>query len=485
MLVCHILLNIIILSVVNAEILNSFQVRDIWQPFNLTVSKFNVERLETTGRRKNIVDNVLADPPFNYSIRCNATVDICTKATLAYEMAGKKIASALRIRQTINIDVYIHSFCDGVANCDLQDVLGQSGASNFFPGYIGSDSSLTALYPQALVKQMHVNSNISDSYTPYDIEMEFNTDFDFWYPNDTIPINATQYDFEFVILHEITHGLGFSSGWTNYYEALYSPTYNYIQPNWLAPYIAYSSGSGYDFAFSNAFDLNLYSADGTWLMDLANDVYSAAPSRSVRTFFTNFQQNGFQPYSSAKKAYQVSTSSGQLYYRYNNTNQFRVFSPQAYQTGSTGSHFNYADYVSTADFLMVQALSHGRSFQSFLSNHESEMIGPYGPITMRTMSNMGWRWVNDTQVTSLNLAFDVIGIPRATTTAVRATVTATTTASTSSAATVTTTSSRAITSQIRFVLPTITLPVESSATRMSLSRGFGIIVMTIMFYLVV
>lgn len=99
------------------------------------------------------------------------------------------------------------------------------------------------LYPQALAKQLVMKAPSGGSWNPTDIIAAFNSDNDpeeklpngvsaFWFKESKVPIIKNQYDLELTILHELLHGLGFTSKWNRYIPSVKYPG-NFM--NFLTP----------------------------------------------------------------------------------------------------------------------------------------------------------------------------------------------------------------------------------------------------------
>ena len=86
-------------------------------------------------------------------------------------------------------------------------VLGSCGASAFYKNF-NSTQKWNCYYPVALVEKMLGEAVISTGQ--YDMEADFNKDFPNWYFGIDGRTPSNQYDFVSVVLHELTHGLGFS-----------------------------------------------------------------------------------------------------------------------------------------------------------------------------------------------------------------------------------------------------------------------------------
>jgi hypothetical protein len=150
--------------------------------------------------------------PFLIDFQCDQSPEICARALNGYKAASDRIARVLKIRTPIRIKAVYRSFCDVPATqCSESNTLGQAASASYFSAR-RSESDPWTLYPQALVKQLNKKTMLN--YAAFDVFAEFNADSNFWFPNDTTPIAPNQYDFEFVVAHEITHGLGFNTRFT-------------------------------------------------------------------------------------------------------------------------------------------------------------------------------------------------------------------------------------------------------------------------------
>lgn len=88
-----------------------------------------------------------------------------------------------------------------------KDVLGSCSPGGYYKNF-NSTQIWDCYYPVALIEKMlgeEVNSN-----DEYDIVASFNKDFTNWYFGTDGKTPITHYDFASTVLHELTHGLGFS-----------------------------------------------------------------------------------------------------------------------------------------------------------------------------------------------------------------------------------------------------------------------------------
>lgn len=118
--------------------------------------------------------------PFNVALSCTLNSTICDKVKVGIMNAAQRIAAALSITSTININSSFFSFCDGKppSECNLSGKLGFGYSIAHFPGKPDGASS-NYLIPQALMKQLKSDHRLVLS--EFDIGAMFNADYDFWF----------------------------------------------------------------------------------------------------------------------------------------------------------------------------------------------------------------------------------------------------------------------------------------------------------------
>lgn len=96
--------------------------------------------LKTTFRDLKLVPNVTGPlNSFNVTLRCtDANKALCKKASKSFENVLTEISSALDIRETINVEVTMRSFCAGqkIKTCQNRNVVGQASAAAYFVGRV-------------------------------------------------------------------------------------------------------------------------------------------------------------------------------------------------------------------------------------------------------------------------------------------------------------------------------------------------------------
>ncbi|CAI2170440.1 5134_t:CDS:2 [Funneliformis geosporum] len=133
---------------------------------------------------------------------------LCSKAKSSFEEAGRIITSTLILNSPIIINATFR-------NMEDPEVLGAAAPLRLMP--MKDDDGIERLYPQALVKQFQLNSH--PEFAPFDIIADFNSLVPYWFEGDP-PITKKQIGFLELIIHELIHGLGFTSAWDDYFNEI-------------------------------------------------------------------------------------------------------------------------------------------------------------------------------------------------------------------------------------------------------------------------
>ncbi|KAL1918163.1 uncharacterized protein VTP21DRAFT_3429 [Calcarisporiella thermophila] len=178
---------------------------------------------------------------FQIDLNCNMSAASCNRIGQAAANAATWITSLLDIRESkkIKLNLAYRSFC--TEKCDNKTLGWSSSSAQWtLPGLQGIDPNY--LYPQSLAKQL---SPFDLQWADYDIITEFNSDVvenKIWFKADNTTIGPKQIDFEYLLLHEIIHGLGVMSSWAPYflppssfYTPLISPPFTPEQLKILTP----------------------------------------------------------------------------------------------------------------------------------------------------------------------------------------------------------------------------------------------------------
>jgi len=283
------------------------------------------------------------------------------KANIVVEYIGFPDSAKLAFQYAVDIwknliyspvPIHIQATWESLAS----DILGSCGASDYIPNF-NSTQIWNCYYPIALVEKMlgqEVNAP-----TDHEIDASFNKDFTNWYFGTDGNTPKSKYDFVSTVLHELTHGLGFTG-------FFYSDSRG-------------RGGYGGTDGFAAAFDQFVINKSGEKLTDKA-----LFPDPSIK-----LNQN---------------LTSGWL----NFNSQFvtgllpRLYAPSTWDTGSSIYHLDDATYpAGDVNSLMTHAMGKG------------EAIHDPGPNAEAIMFEMGWKWTSikhnqlkDIEFVTVPISFD-------------------------------------------------------------------------------
>ncbi|KAL1918916.1 uncharacterized protein VTP21DRAFT_2297 [Calcarisporiella thermophila] len=352
---------------------------------------------------------------FEIDFSCNATTG-CDLARDAFERAGKIISEYIEFQMPIKVNASYFSFCNASfdeSSCEeaaqrkQQKFVTLGGASPARVIPIKDSDGLTRFYPQALVKQLNISSH--PEFGKFDIQALFNADANFWFNTSGTPIGPQESDFLFVVLHEMIHGLGFTSSWNDYFNE---------SPVALTPDINPDQGFGVPdtkekFEFTGFHE---YAFDRL-LATLPQNVPTSNFTRRLNSFCVNSkgQREGeCEVFTSAEEF--VSELSGSDAYRVLGAGMLKLAttkgklgllppplpnissdtSPIVVETGikpfadgSSISHVDYATYTNTSDFLMRFLQDKGLSLQEAVQRGGGD--GPLGPRLLQVLGALGYK----------------------------------------------------------------------------------------------
>ncbi len=217
-----------------------------------------------------------------------------------------------------------------------KNVLGSAGPTEYYTNFKNTPHT-NRFYPVVVVEKI-TKAEITDSLSP-DIIANFNKDINWYYGTDGDTPDL-QYDFVTVVLHEITHGLGFTG-------------FFYIDKN--------QGTYGYNnIGDAAAFDL-LVIKDSNQLVDTTIFEIPSAKLRDALVY----------RYLYANSPTAISVNSGK---------EPRLYSPSEFDEGSSIYHLNDITYPTNNDnSLMTHAIGKG------------EAIHKPGPLTEGIMNDIGWK----------------------------------------------------------------------------------------------
>jgi len=223
------------------EITNTFDMYRVQVPHDLKsiaeeatknnrVMKFTKHQVEVTENFFNIDKGkylkALSEDPFNLNVHCYSERD-CGDYPTKVQEGAYYISQALEFYNQVFVNVTIFPFCnfiDDKNNC--KSIMGITYPPTFVALKEAADGE-PYLYPQALVKQLEVDTNID--FEPIDFQIYLNSDY---HPD------PSQDNRDLIAAHEIIHGLGFFhqinpvSVYINNYK-------NYFRNDFALPPISY------------------------------------------------------------------------------------------------------------------------------------------------------------------------------------------------------------------------------------------------------
>ncbi|CAG8522333.1 9227_t:CDS:2 [Dentiscutata erythropus] len=317
-------------------------------------------------------------------------------------MAGEIISSVFIIEVPLTLNATFSNLNDSsilVAN-----------PSRFIP--LISEDGVPRLYPQSLVKQFKFD--VHPEFSNCDIYAQFNSGVNFWFNGDG-PISPAQHNIHTVILHELFHGLGFTSAWRNHIDTILQYPTNALSP---VPYLIYKKTNNLS---SNPiiFQGFIETIFDKFLVVLPDDkTLSPLISTSLSAYTSKLNEFGpppteFSTPTTFAESLIVSPqwkSVAPLMLNKSIIANTLVFLPRGFQlvngtyletslnpyiSGSSISHVSYDSYTNSQDFLMRCKLEPGFTISDLISkggNYQNgDNSGAIGPRLRSIMESMGYK----------------------------------------------------------------------------------------------
>jgi len=330
-----------------------------------------------------------------FSVSFNCLINdstLCNKVQTAFTTAGAIITANLLLNTPINVNATFLNFCASMQDCGDQTrgllTLGGASPSRTIP--MTDKDGVTRLYPQALVKQFPPTNGKKKAFSQFDINAMFNSNGKFWFDGDG-PIGDDQSDFLFVIIHELIHGLGFTSSWDDWISPV---------AQGLTPEIVAQTSNGNDLYFQSfqeyAFDrymvvlptlqkttdlvaqLNTFGArkfvTGAIFMSSLLSSQQGQVAKQMLKYATTPHSLGFMPSSGSTAADAIVLET--------------TLNP--YSEGSSVSHVDYATYTNTSDFLMRFQQDRGVSLAQAIKRGGNYVGGAIGPKLKLVLETLGY-----------------------------------------------------------------------------------------------
>lgn len=388
------------------------------------------------------------------SVPLNATA-LCEAAEDALSRATEKLSSVICSYWPIQISVGFYDFCStpsgssSLASCQEDPIYGTQSDENIVraqatcntktlgsaapmqyydlseevAAFLGADANYQ--YPAALYKQMVARklatandssfentsfsqSDLEDMLPGSDIFASFNSLMNWWFnANFSGEIEARQYDFEQIAIHELIHGLGLLTSWST--ELFGSETG--LLPGGLSVSPSMTvTGSTKPYIFDKyLFDKR----QGVWLDDQKSRIFermsrlypfplsqmdsalnrdaelSRMATELYRTFTTPRSLVFYYPRWWKRGLFSSSNASG---YKLNASewDSAVIYTPQRYSSGSTGSHVDHSTYLATGEYLMRPFGTPGVSLRRY---SPASLVGPVGFNVVNILQTIGYHTV--------------------------------------------------------------------------------------------
>jgi hypothetical protein len=325
----------------------------------------------------------------NFSCLIDDSV-LCGKIERVFVTAGKFITATLNLKAVISVDAQFLNFCVTHGYCDKKNrILGTAGPARLIP-YQDSTDDKVRFYPQALYKQMNLPEH--PQFRKNEIMGMFNSDANYWFEGDPLPIPNGQVDILYVILHELIHGLGFSTAWNNNagIQGALTPV---IGPSFITstpegfPLIT-ANGQFFESIFDKYIVLLPSGKPLTSITDELNKFpinLDSSESEFINSFIASPQ------FSFAQEVYKSATTHGAMGFQLNNDDHLILeTSLVPFVKGSSIGHVDLQTYLNTSDFLMMFTHPPRSTLGQMMSRiGNPNTTGPIGPKLRLFLGTLG------------------------------------------------------------------------------------------------
>ncbi|RGB39582.1 hypothetical protein C1646_802880 [Rhizophagus diaphanus] len=315
------------------------------------------------------------------------STDICNKLEREFVHSGEVIASNLVLNTNIVVEV-------------IYEPLGEDGeklggTTPTLMKFVSPQDQVERLYPTALLKQLSTGIDFGEDA---DIKISINSDVeeDFWFPGDG-DIKPTQVDVSLLSLHEMVHGLGFSSTWEfpPDRETFITPRLNGDDD------IDEDDPITFDGFYETVFDANLVHLEdpnnpnsAKRITDIAKSLNGFTPKGTnfpnVATLFDRFEESN-QVNDAKLMLTHATTKSALAFMPPGSLDPFVLdTSEQEFSFGTSINHFDQDTFINTADFLMVPTEEEGVTLQAHLQRTGNNPGGGIGPKLRSVLKTLGY-----------------------------------------------------------------------------------------------
>ncbi|KAI9006574.1 hypothetical protein CLU79DRAFT_780076 [Phycomyces nitens] len=344
-------------------------------------------------------------------IKCDSAH--CQKATATFNKAADLISSIVKFETPIQVNASFVSFCNSRGECKKDNDMKSIGLAYPTVSYLMNDPTdgVIRMYPQAMLKQF-TKLTVIPKWAQYDINAMFNSDVSWYFYNDSEKIRSNQTDLLRTVIHELVHGLGFISSWSDEMYTRFAPYVDdlpkFITPSKLTPStelqsiasnVKTSEGTQPFWGFVEfPLDRLLYTSSPVGPVPLTqftktlnswcdSNVLFAGMIDMVNTWYASKERQ------TAEAMYQMATTSCDVSItstRYQNVLQNMFWLETSlipFMRGSTFTHVDQTTYESSAEYLMVYNADRGVSLDSLTEQYST---GPLGPNLRIVLLDLGY-----------------------------------------------------------------------------------------------
>ncbi|ORY80889.1 hypothetical protein BCR37DRAFT_393535 [Protomyces lactucae-debilis] len=378
------------------------------------------------------VANQDATNRFVFDISCPASYGAanCADANATLYLAGGLISNILQLSAPILVNATLTSFCSTLGICDeggtITSLAAASPARNI---PLVDDDGIVRYYPQAVVKQMASYFPQQPQLGAYDINLNVNAQASFYFSGRAAgrpapaAIKSTQTDFFFVVMHELMHGLGFTSSYEDYFHPSSPST---VTPN-VRIFVTESNGkqglefAGFsEYAFDRFVQVNGTLLTGSTVANMNTRLFAETSGRlfanetDLATYFTTqspvadvarrLAQSFVKRYTTT-----LALLPGILSNRTSSNSTANLVLETGivpFSAGSSVSHVAADLYDRTPDFLMRFEVVKGATLQSYITSavqaaqgsanaarvaSDAAIYGALGPGLRAVLAGIGYR----------------------------------------------------------------------------------------------
>ena len=340
---------------------------------------------------------------FEFTVTCDAATSLstCQQMNKTMIQAGQLISNVLALSVPIYVNVTLYPFCQAAKICSngTESLAAAAPARTIA---LIDDDDIQRLYPQSVVKQFGGLLTMLPEFSQYDINLNVNSEAPFYFSGSGTSIKSTQTDLLYVVLHELFHGLGFTSSYEDYFHP--------VTPTTLSPNVLLSIERNANISFSGfieyAFDRRLTFQHG-FVTDLVtsmnDDLLLATRNRtfdSADELSSVFDKTAIAgPISRSLKSNFTTPHTTAFTSAVNNATSLVTLETSIlpFSSGSSISHMASDLYDNTPDFLMRFISLTGLTLDDTLQRLKKSGVpdidtyGAIGPGLRGVMSSLGYR----------------------------------------------------------------------------------------------